>query len=176
MSRFFTLGHSTRSFDELLELLDQHGITFLVDVRSFPRSRTNPQFNCDRLTERLPDHGISYEHIDELGGYRDTDLDESPNAAWNNDSFHAYADYALTEEFQAGLQDLIALGEEFTVSYMCAEKVYWRCHRRIISDWLLARGHEVVHIFDTDRAENHSLTRFATVADETVTYPESETE
>ncbi|ELZ05573.1 hypothetical protein C481_02602 [Natrialba asiatica DSM 12278] len=155
-------------------MLNQYEITLLADVRSFPRSRTNPQFDRDRLTDRLPKHDISYEHIEDLGGYRDTDLSASPNAAWDNDSFRTYADYALTEEFRTGLHELIALGERFTVAYVCAEKVYWRCHRRIISDWLLVRDHEVVHIFEADRTEAHSLTRFATVANETVTYPESE--
>lgn len=159
-----------------MAILTQYEISCLADVRSFPRSQTNPQFNRDRLAERLPEHDIEYEHLEELGGYRDTELPDSPNAAWDNDSFHAYADYTLTEEFQTGLERLIALGNEFTVAFMCAEKVYWRCHRRIISDWLLARGHEIVHIFDTDRAETHSLTRFATVEGETVTYPESEDE
>ncbi|RKD88665.1 DUF488 domain-containing protein [Halopiger aswanensis] len=176
MSRFFTLGHSTRSFDELLTMLEQYGIALLVDVRSFPRSRTNPQFNRDRLAERLPERDISYKHFDNLGGYRDTEIAESPNAAWNNDSFRAYANYALTDEFQVGLDELIALGTDRRVAYMCAEKVYWRCHRRIISDWLLANGHDVVHIFDVDRSEEHSLTRFAKVEDGTVTYPESEDE
>lgn len=173
MSRFYTLGHATRSFDELLGVLEAYEITLLADVRSFPRSRTNPQFNRERVAERLQDHDTSYEHIEALGGYRDTELAESPNAAWNNDSFRAYADYALTEDFQAGVDELIAHGAVFSVAFMCAEKVYWRCHRRIISDWLLAREHEVVHIFDTDRAEEHSLTRFATVDSGSVTYPES---
>lgn len=99
MSRFFTLGHATRSFDELLTVLEQYGIVLLVDVRSFPRSRTNPQFNRDRLAERLPEHDISYKHLDNLGGYRDTETAESPNAAWDNDSFRAYANYAPTDEF-----------------------------------------------------------------------------
>lgn len=173
MSRFYTLGHSTRSFDELLAVLEAYEITLLADVRSFPRSRTNPQFDREQLTERLPEHGIAYEHVEPLGGYRDTDLDDSPNGAWENDSFHAYADYALSEEFQAGLEELIALGAEETVAYVCAEKVFWRCHRRIVSDWLLARDHEVVHLFDVDRVEPHSLTRFATVEDGCVTYPDS---
>ncbi|WP_226043196.1 DUF488 domain-containing protein [Natrinema sp. DC36] len=176
MSQFYTLGHSTRSFDELLSILDQYEITLLADVRSFPRSRTNPQFNSDRLTERLPEHDISYKHIGNLGGYKDVELNESPNAAWVNDSFHAYADYALTEGFRTGLNELLEFGEEFTVAYMCAEKVYWHCHRRIISDWLLARGHDAIHIFDANRSEEHSLTRFATIEDEIVTYPESENE
>lgn len=173
MARFYTLGHSTRSFDELLGVLKQYEITLLADVRSFPRSQTNPHFNHERLEERLPGHDISDKHIGSLGGYRDTELAESPNGAWDNDSFHAYADYALTEDFHAGLNELIALGEEFTVAYMCAEKVYWRCHRRIISDWLLAQDHEIGHIFDADRAEEQSLTRFATVENENVMYPES---
>lgn len=173
MSRFYTLGHSTKSFDELLTVLERYGIALLADVRSFPRSRTNPQFNRDQLAERLPERDISYEHLDELGGYRDTGAADSPNAAWNNDSFRAYADYALTDEFRAGLNELIELGADHRVAYMCAEKVYWHCHRRIISDWLLARGHEVVHIFNTDRSEEHSLTRFAKVENGTVTYPET---
>lgn len=171
MSRFYTLGHSTRTFDELVRLLERYEITFLVDVRSFPRSRTNPQFDAERLRKRLPERAISYEHIDALGGYRDAEIADSPNAAWENESFRAYADYALSETFERGLNELLSLGDEHTVAYMCAEKVYWRCHRRIISDWVLARGHEVVHVFDADRAEEHSLTRFATVEDDTVLYP-----
>ncbi|WP_306060168.1 DUF488 domain-containing protein [Natronococcus wangiae] len=174
MSRFYTLGHSTRTFDELLQSLKQYNTTFLADVRSFPRSRTNSQFNAEQLRERLPEQTISYEQIDALGGYRDTEIVDSPNVAWENESFRAYADYALSEAFKQGLNELLSLGSEHTVAYMCAEKVYWRCHRRIISDWLLARGHEVVHIFDADRAEEHSLTRFATVENGTVLYPAAE--
>lgn len=171
MTRFYTLGHGTRSFEELQAILDEYGIGLLADVRSFPRSRTNPQFDREELVDRLPEHGVAYEHLEDLGGYRDTELPDAPNAAWNNDSFRAYADYALADEFQAALAELIEFGTSQTVAFMCSETVYWRCHRRIVSDWLLARGHGVVHVFDVDRADEHSLTRFATVEDGTVTYP-----
>lgn len=174
MSRFYTLGHSTRSFEELVELLEAYDVTLLADIRSFPRSRTNPQFDSETLDERLPEHGIAYEHLERLGGYRDDEAPDSPNEAWENDSFRRYADYALTDDFEAGLEELISLGRDHAVAYMCSEAVYWRCHRRIVSDWLVARGHEVVHVFDADRADEHSLTRFADAENGEVTYPGGE--
>lgn len=171
MARFYTIGHSSRSLEEFLAALESHGIDLVVDVRSMPGSNRYPHFDADALAASLADHGIEYEHVEALGGRRSSDRSDSPNDAWDNDSFQAYADYALTEPFQAALEELIDLAGDHTPAIMCAEAVYWRCHRRIVADWLLARGHEVLDVFDADRAAEHDLTRFATVEDGQVVYP-----
>lgn len=171
MVLIYTIGHSSRSADEFLSALRTHGVDLVVDVRRFPGSERHPHFNRDTLATTLGEHQIEYRHLGPLGGRRSSDVTDSPNAAWDNKSFRAYADYALSEEFQSALEELIELGEDYTPAIMCAEAVYWRCHRRIIADWLIARGHNVVDIFGPERANDHELTRFAVVDDGSVLYP-----
>ena len=172
MAQCYTIGHSSRSIAEFLSALREYGINLVVDVRRFPGSKHNPQFNADALAETLADHDIEYRHLEALGGRRSSLQADSQNTAWENDSFQAYADYALSETFQNALEELIKFTQEYTPVIMCAETVYWRCHRRIIADWLIAAGLEVVDIFDPDRANMHDLTRFAEIQDGRVVYPD----
>lgn len=171
MTRVYTFGHSSRSIEEFISALHSYDISLLVDVRRFPGSQRNPQFNSDALAGELDQHGIGYRHLEALGGRRSYSLADSPNNAWENDSFQSYADYALTDAFQTALDELVALAEDDVPLIVCAETVYWRCHRRIIADWLIARGYDVVNIYDADRADDHELTRFVEIANERVTYP-----
>ena len=145
---FFTIGHSTRSVEDVADLLKAVGADMIVDVRSMPRSRANPQFNVDGIAEVLGERQIGYRHIAELGGLRGRQraLEASPNTFWRNKSFRNYADYAMTPAFKAGLDELVALGRQRTCAIMCAEVLWWRCHRRIIADYLLAGGAAVFHI------------------------------
>ncbi len=145
---FFTIGHSTRPTEEFVALLKAAEVGLVVDVRTVPRSRTNPQFNRDVLPASLAPHGVAYEHLPSLGGLRGKQPSVSPdvNAFWENASFHNFADYALSEEFRSGLEKLRALGRATPSSVMCAESLWWRCHRRIITDYLIAAGEEVFHI------------------------------
>ena len=138
MDRFFTIGHSTRSIAEFVELLGEAKIQFVVDVRTVPRSRTNPQFNRDMLPITLSEFAMDYEHIAQLGGLRtkSTTVPPSVNAFWQNASFHNYADYAMSDDFKSGLMRLRELGHAKRTAMMCAEAVWWRCHRRIITDYL----------------------------------------
>lgn len=171
---FFTIGHSNRSLEELVELLRSAGIDLLADVRKFPRSRTNPQFNEDTLAEALPQLKISYEWMGALGGRRGIAKSVSPdvNGLWRNLSFHNYADYALSAEFSAGLRNLIERGRQQRCSIMCSEAVWWRCHRRIIADYLIASGEEVFHIMAPGRLEPAQLTQGAVVREDgKVVYP-----
>lgn len=142
----FTIGHSNRSVAELIALLGEAAADLLADVRAFPRSRANPQFNGPSLQEDLGAAGIAYRYMPSLGGRRHGRKESSPNMLWRNESFRAYADYAGTAEFRAGLEVLCTLAGEHRCAIMCAEAVWWRCHRRIIADYLLAAGFEVVHI------------------------------
>lgn len=169
--RIYALGHSTRSFAELVELLRHSGVVTLVDVRRFPRSRTNPQFNRETLAHTLPTEGIRYVHLPRLGGRRPSAGLASPNTAWRNLGFRGYADYMQTEEFAAGLDELLALAASGPVAIMCAEAVPWRCHRSLIADALFARGIVVQHIQNEHRATPHQITPFARVTDGRVTYP-----
>ncbi|MGH9697757.1 MAG: DUF488 family protein [Bryobacteraceae bacterium] len=143
-----TIGHSTRTFAELIALLREARIELLVDVRSLPRSRTNPQFNIDVLPEALAAAGVGYRQLPSLGGRRHhrKDAMSSPNTLWRNMSFRNYADYAGTETFRVGLEELEALSRDKRCAIMCAEAVWWRCHRRIIADYLLAGAIPVMHI------------------------------
>jgi uncharacterized protein (DUF488 family) len=145
---FFTIGHSTRTIEEFVALLQEAGVETVVDIRTIPRSRTNPDYNKDALPANLKPYGLRYKHIAELGGRRGRfkDLDSGVNGFWRNQSFHNYADYALTEEFHEGLDKLIELGRKKTCAIMCSEAVWWRCHRRIVADYLLARGEAVFHL------------------------------
>jgi uncharacterized protein (DUF488 family) len=169
---FFTIGHSTLSIDAFVEALRGAEIGMVADIRTVPRSRTNPQFNADALPESLADFQIGWELLPALGGLRGKSKEVPPetNGAWRNASFHNYADYALTAPFEEGLDELIAFGRERRVAMMCAEAVWWRCHRRIVSDHLLARGEEVFHIMG-HRIEPARLTPDAHVEGRRVTYP-----
>ena len=167
-----SIGHSNRSFAEFLALLQANGITALADIRQFTRSRANPQFNADVFAPALAEAGISYEHIAELGGRRSSKLKDSPNGLWENTAFRSYADYALTHPFETGFSQLLEQAAARRVAMMCAEAVWWRCHRRIVSDYLLARGHEVVHIVSAAAPKPAVLTPGAEIrGDGKVLYP-----
>ena len=160
---FFTIGHSTRTIVEFSELLNSQDVRIVVDVRTVPRSRTNPQFNRDTLPGSLALLGIGYAHISKLGGLRgrSTEIGISPNTAWENRSFRNYADYAMTEPFTAGLLELLQLGHATRSAIMCSEAVWWRCHRRIIADYLVSRGERVMHILGRDRVDRAELSAAA---------------
>jgi uncharacterized protein (DUF488 family) len=171
---FFTIGHSTRPIAELVALLMDAEVRLVVDVRTVPRSRTNPQFNRETLPASLAGHGVAYEHCPALGGLRKKQPGISPdtNAFWENASFHNYADYALSDEFRTGMQNLQTLGHATRLTVMCAESLWWRCHRRIIADYLIAAGEEVFHILGHGHVERARLTPEARVeADGSLTYP-----
>ncbi len=165
----WTIGHSTRSFDEFLALLQREHIRRLVDIRAFPGSRRHPQFGADALARALVVHGIAYEHMPELGGRRRPDPD-APPSAWRNASFRAYAAYMTTDAFRVAIDRLIAIAGDAPTVIMCSEAVPWRCHRNLVSDALTARGVEVRHIMDA-RTQPHTLTPFAIVLDGMVSYP-----
>lgn len=166
----FTIGHSTRPIDEFIGLLTAHGITQLIDVRTVPRSRHNPQFETAALAQSVQRAGIEYALAPGLGGFRRSSA-ESPNAAWRNLSFRGYADYMLTPEFNESLVGVIELMRTGRVALMCAEAVPWRCHRSLIADALFVRGHVACEISSPTRLQPHRLTPFAQVDGWTVTYP-----
>ena len=167
----YTVGHSTHSLDELVALLVQHGVERLVDVRMIPASRRVPHFSRDRLTEELPSRGLDYVHMKELGGRR-RPLRDSPNGGWKNAGFRGYADYMQTEGFGRALTALERLAEERPTAVMCAEALWWRCHRRLVADALIARGHRVLHIGSDASLEDHRLTPFAELREgQTLLYP-----
>jgi uncharacterized protein (DUF488 family) len=166
----YTIGHSNRPIEEFIALLETHGIERLVDVRTMPRSRHNPQFNSDALPDSLAEHDIGYEHREGLGGLRHTRKD-SPNQGWRNASFRGYADYMQTEVFAAEIEALAALAEKERVVVMCAEAVPWRCHRSLIGDAMLVRGFTVLDIMSEKAAREHKLTSFAEVEGTRITYP-----
>jgi uncharacterized protein (DUF488 family) len=171
---FFTVGHSTRSIPEFVELLKAAEVQLVVDVRSIRRSRTNPQYNEDRLGLDLADYQIGYQSIGQLGGRRGREktTDQKLNAFWNNRSFHNYADYALTDRFREGLEKLLELGASRRSVIMCAEAVWWRCHRRIIADYLLTKGIPVYHLMEDKKIVPAHLTEGAVPrADGTIVYP-----
>src|SRR3954454_20480195 len=173
--RFFTIGHSTRLFGEFVDLLRPQEVKLVVDVRTIPRSRTNPQYNAVNLAEALSEFEIGYEHIAALGGLRGKKRDVPPdvNAFWENQSFHNFADYTMSEEFRSGLAGLLELGHRATSAIMCAEAVWWRCHRRIITDYLLTAGETVFHILGTHHVERATLTAGVVLtADGTLSYPD----
>lgn len=167
-----TVGHSTRPVDALIEMLKAHGITRLIDVRTIPKSRHNPQYNREALERSLRDAGIGYEHMKALGGLRHPRKD-SPNLGWRNESFRGYADYMQTPEFESALNGLTVAAAHEPLVIMCAEAVPWRCHRSLISDALVARGYRVDHIMSAARADPHTMTSFARVDGKSVTYPAS---
>ncbi len=168
-----TIGHSTRTTGELIALLREAGVDMVADVRRFPRSRTNPQFNVEALGPALLREGIGYRHLAALGGRRSAAGAKTPsrNTLWREAAFRAYSDYAETREFQAALEALAELSGEHSVAIMCAEAVWWRCHRRIVADYLIARGVEVRHILAPGKIEPAKLTPGAVVEkDGTVAY------
>ncbi len=170
---FFTIGHSTLSIDAFVQLLRGGAVTRVIDVRTITRSRTNPQFNQATLPDSLAPHGIGYAHIAALGGRRGRSRDVAPevNGFWDNASFHHYADYALHPAFHDGLAELREKGQRERVAIMCAEALWWRCHRRIIADWLIAADETVQHIIGA-RIEDATLNPGARVTpDGLVTYP-----
>jgi uncharacterized protein (DUF488 family) len=169
-SAIYTVGHSTRSADEFVALLTAHHIRRLVDVRTIPRSRHNPQFNSDRLPDTLRQASIEYVHMAALGGLRRPRPD-SINLGWRNESFRGYADYMQTEEFSAALEQLIAVASSALTAIMCAEAVPWRCHRSLVADALVVRGIEALEIMSTTRATSHTLTSFARIHGVHLTYP-----
>jgi len=169
---FFTIGHSNRPFAEFAGLLHATGVGIVADVRAFPRSRANPQYDGERLAEALAGEQLGYAYIPELGGRRGRQqpAEASPNGLWENRSFRNYADYALTAPFRAGLERLLALAER-RCAVMCAEAVWWRCHRRIVADYLIAQGRTVFHILGPGHVDPASLTPGAVIGEAGVTYP-----
>jgi uncharacterized protein (DUF488 family) len=156
----WTVGHSTRDLNAFLELLMENGIKVLVDVRRYPGSRRHPQFGQDSLHHSLESAGIEYVHLEELGGHRKPRPD-SRNTAWRNDSFRGYADYMETEEFKAGIQRLLDIAKRKPTAIMCAEAVWWRCHRGLIADYLKSHGIDVWHIMNQGKCELHPYTPVA---------------
>jgi uncharacterized protein (DUF488 family) len=171
---FFTIGHSTRTIPEFVHLLQAAGVQTVADIRTVPRSRTNPHYNRDLLSGNLAPYQIGYEYIAELGGLRGKahDLPESVNGFWTNRSFHNYADYAMSEDFRAGLHALLKLGRQRRTAMMCSEAVWWRCHRRIVADYLLGDGETVFHLMGADKIEPAKMTPGARIfAPRTLVYP-----
>ena len=170
MTMVLTVGHSTRPLADFIALLAAHAVTQLIDVRTVPRSRHNPQFNSETLPTALELNGIHYAHVAGLGGFRRA-LPDSPNAGWRNASFRGYADYMQTAEFAQNLASLMKLAEHEQVALMCAEAVPWRCHRSLIADALLVHGLRVEEIISPTQCQNHALTSFATVNGMAIAYP-----
>ena len=167
----FTVGHSTHPIDEFIGILKAHGVRKLIDVRTVPKSRHNPQFNADALAASVRASGITYRRMESLGGLRHARKD-SPNGAWRNASFRGYADYMQTEEFSAAIDQLLERGRTSNAAIMCAEAVWWRCHRRIIADYLICAGESVFHILGSNRVDRALLTPGAIRRpDGTVIYP-----
>ncbi|MBT2338433.1 MULTISPECIES: DUF488 domain-containing protein [Pseudomonas] len=172
-SRVYTIGHSTRTFDEFVDIVKGFGVETVVDVRTVPRSRTNPQYNLDTFPGQLAQVGIRHEQIEQLGGLRKKSrtVPEDVNGFWDNRSFHNYADYALSDAFETGLIRLMELSKSQCCAIMCAEAVWWRCHRRIVTDYLLLRGIEVIHIMDREKSNKAVMNPAAKVSGTQLTYP-----
>ncbi|MBI3846673.1 MAG: DUF488 domain-containing protein [Planctomycetes bacterium] len=166
----YSIGHSTRTAEEFLEILRAHGIRQLADIRTIPRSRRVPQFNSEALRETLAAAGIAYIHLPALGGLRKPRPD-SPNTGWRNESFRGYADHMASDAFARGLDALLDLAAAAPTAMMCAEAVPWRCHRSLVADALLARGWRTLHLMSTTKADEHAMTPFGRVVDGRVTYP-----
>ncbi len=169
----FTIGHSNQPLEKFLDLLQMHQIAVLVDIRSFPSSRAFPHFNRESLSASLHEHGIEYHWLKALGGRRskrDSEI-HSLNLGLRNPSFRNYADYMQTEGFRQGIDELLKIASSKRTAIMCSESVFWRCHRRLVSDHLIANDHSVLHIFPTGELRPHHLTEGAKVKDKSVTYP-----
>lgn len=174
---FTTIGHSNRPPETVIDMLRDARVQVVVDVRSFPRSRRNPVFNDDRFPDLLAEHQIGYRHMLELGGRRprQKDVDENLNAYWNVQAFHNYADYALSAPFRQAFAELVERGSRQRTAIMCAEAVWWRCHRRIITDYLLLHGHEVLHLMAPGRSDAARPTDGARLREDgAVVYPPAE--
>lgn len=166
----YSIGHSTHPIERFIELLGGPGIEMLADVRSFPSSRKWPHFNQGNLDRALAAAGIRYSWLKSLGGRRKSTRPDSPHTAWTHPAFRSYADYADSSEFEAGLSELISLAREAKAAYMCSEGLWWKCHRRIISDHLVARGHRVMHILPDGRLAEHSMSDFARLVEGRIVY------
>jgi uncharacterized protein (DUF488 family) len=167
----YSMGFSNRTWDETLEILAGHEIKRVVDIRTLPGSKHTPQFNLEHLERELPKAGVDYTHMKSLGGLRKPRKDSTLNAAWRNDGFRGYADYMQTMEFESALGELVRLLKEKATVYCCTEAVFWRCHRQLVSDALLARGYRVGHIYSAAKVEPHSLTKFVKAEGTRLTYP-----
>ena len=170
VATFYTVGHSTRSLEELIEVLKAHGIQTLVDIRAFPMSRRLPHFNRESIEASLGKAGIRYLWMRGLGGRRKKTREDSPHTALRSPSFRNYADYMLTQEFENSIAELVALADHSRIAVMCAERVFFRCHRMLVSDWLVAHGHEVLHLDQSGPAVRHGLTSEARWIDGQVIY------
>ncbi len=170
MLRLYTIGHSNRPLDELLNLVAAHGVGGIADVRAFPSSRRWPHFNREPLAEALKAAGVHYDWIPALGGRRHRTCADSPHTGWTVVAFRNYADYTETDEFAQGLDQLLALARQRRTGFMCAEALYWQCHRRLIADRLVVTGHCVLHIQTHERAVEHRLPDFARVVDGRIIY------
>ncbi|MDD2208276.1 MAG: DUF488 domain-containing protein [Bacilli bacterium] len=173
MNPIYTIGHSNRPVDDLIKVLKKNKINLVVDVRSLPGSNKYPQYNKEILSETLDKYNIIYVHLKILGGLRKINKKISPdiNGYWENKSFHNYADYTLSDEFDEGLKKLISLSSQYTCVVMCAEALWWRCHRRIITDYLLSRGYKVYHLFDLNNTKEAILNERVVITNGKVTYP-----
>ena len=169
--RLYTIGHSTRSLEDFLHLLRMSHIACLADVRTIPRSRHAPQFNRDALQAALPNAGLRHVHLPRLGGLRKSQGSESPNGGWLSAGFRGFADYMQTEEFARGFDELWDLAGRCRTAIMCAEALYWRCHRALIGDAFMVRGGTVSHILSEETVEAHRMTPFAVVLEGRITYP-----
>ena len=168
--QLWTIGHSNRTLEQFLELLAGQRIELLADVRRFPGSRRLPHFNQENLCQSLAKANIEYLHFPELGGRRRPVLADSPNTAWRNASFRGYADFMMTEEFRAGIERLLKHAREKRTAIMCAEALWWQCHRSLISDYLKAAGYEVIHILSSNKTEEHPFTSAARIVDGKLSY------
>jgi uncharacterized protein (DUF488 family) len=171
--KIFSIGHSTHDLPTFVGLLDRHGIGHVVDVRSFPRSRRLPYFNAESLGPSLAAEGIDYTHLPALGGRR-RPVAGSPNDGWRHPGFRGYADHMATDRFQEGLRNLEELAEQVPTAYLCAESLWWRCHRQLLSDALTVAGWRVQHILADGSLQPHPLTPFAVVEGGRITYPSAE--
>jgi uncharacterized protein (DUF488 family) len=166
----YTFGHSTRTIDEFIDILEEYQIEVLMDIRTYPASRYNPQYKKDNLKKSLKAHKIKYEYLALLGGFRKTKSD-SVNSAWENKSFRGFADYMQSKEFESGINELIKIAKKYTTAIMCSEAVPWRCHRSLVSDAMIVRGWKVVDIISMTKSQVHKLTLFASVNGTEITYP-----
>ncbi|MBV9481794.1 MAG: DUF488 domain-containing protein [Acidobacteria bacterium] len=174
LARLYTIGHSTRTLRELIEALGAHSVQTLVDIRAFPMSRRLPHFNRENLAGELPEAGIRYVWMQALGGYRKKTRKDSPHAALRNASFRNYADHMLSADFKQAIGEVVKLAQGSPSALMCAERVYFHCHRMLVSDYLLAHGHQVLHIDGSAAPRAHQLTRQARLVGEDVIYGEDQ--
>ena len=170
MATLYTIGHSTRTIEDLIRALRAHGIQTLVDIRAFPASRRLPHFNREALERSIPAAGVRYVWMKDLGGYRRKSREDSPNTGLRNASFRNYADYMLTPEFEESIETLLHFAENSPTVYMCAERVWFQCHRMLVSDWLVAHGHTVLHIDAEGPPKPHRLTAEARLIGNQVVY------